>query len=76
MAGRSQPSLGPTHPRLCRVRALVLDIVRQLLAWPDLLQPANRPLLAALLGAFHDQGVQDVGAHGELGAVQQQAGRK
>ncbi|PSC75642.1 Fanconi anemia group D2-like protein [Micractinium conductrix] len=46
-----------------RVRALVLDIVRQLLAWPDLLQPANRPLLAALLGAFHDQGVQDVGAH-------------
>ena len=54
----------------------MLDIVRQLLAWPDLLQPANRPLLAALLGAFHDQGVQDVGAHGELGAVQQQAGRK
>jgi hypothetical protein len=42
----------------CRVRTLALDCVRQLLVWPGLCEPANLPLLQALLAGFAEKGAQ------------------
>lgn len=55
------PSSGPNKaaaPAPRRVRALAFDCVRQLLLWPGLTEPGNRPLLRALLAAFHKAGPQ------------------
>ncbi|KAL4445301.1 hypothetical protein ABPG77_011126 [Micractinium sp. CCAP 211/92] len=41
-----------------RVRTLVFDCVRQLLLWPGLSEAGNRPVLRALLAAFHKSGPQ------------------
>lgn len=62
----AQPSaviLASTQPQpaartACRVRTLVFDCVRQLLLWPGLAEPGSRPVLRALLAAFHKSGPQ------------------
>lgn len=57
-------------PAACRVRTLVFDCVRQLLLWPGLSEAGNRPVLRALLAAFHKSGPQAVEEGGAwLGAL-------
>ena len=37
------------------MRTLALDCVRQLLLWPGLAEPQHRPVLQAVLAAFHKE---------------------
>ncbi|KAL4428110.1 hypothetical protein ABPG75_002199 [Micractinium tetrahymenae] len=53
-----------------RVRTLAFDCVHQLLLWPGLTEPGNRPLLRALLAAFHKAGPQPVEEGQEWDTVQ------
>ena len=57
----------------CRVRTLVLHILRQLLQWRGLTEAANAALLQALLAAIQPNGPQANSSGGRMGG---QSGRQ